>query len=107
MAISESTRVGAQYASLATSTLAGIQTAAKNAAANIPGYTVAVTEGCLCGSQAGAAACSGDGSCISGSPITYITITATATLPLLFGVKGLPASMPARSVMRIRSVGGA
>jgi Flp pilus assembly protein TadG len=106
MTVTDSTRAAAQYAALSNSTLSGVVAAAKNAAAGIPGYNVTASDSCTCGSSAGSSACS-NGTCGSGTPIKYVTITATATLPILFSVKGFPASIPVRSVMRVRATGGA
>lgn len=104
MIVADSARAGAEYA-LTTTTAAdttGMHNTATLSAGDIPGYKAVPLSFCTCVAGGSTASCTG--SCASGSmPIQYAQVTASANLPLLFKVQGLPATIAVQSVSRVRT----
>ena len=104
MVVQDSARTGAAYAipyANATNT-AGMVAAATQSAGAIPGYSAAATNTCACAPGASAISCSS--SCPNNAhPAEYAQVTASANLPLLFGVQGFPASIPITFTARTRT----
>jgi Flp pilus assembly protein TadG len=70
----------------------------------IPNYAIAATNYCTCANGVSSANCGDHTSCGSyGIPNQYIKVTATATLPLLFGITGFPANIKVQSVAIART----
>lgn len=104
MVVADSARAGAEYATMATSAadISGMQTTAINSAGSIANYNAVAAVICSC--TPGGTAVSCGGSCPgNATPAQYAQVTVTATLPLIFGVRGLPASIPVRSVVKVRT----
>ncbi len=76
-----------------------------NLSANgIPGYSISATQYCLCAPGTAQFTCAGHTACGSyGVPNQYVQVTATAQLPLLFSIKGLPTSYSVKSVAIART----
>ncbi len=105
MRVADSARSGAEYgATQSTATdLAGMQNLAFASAGSVPGYNAVAQDVCTCAPGTPAISCSS--SCPAyGVPARYAQVTATATLPLVFGVRGLPLAIQVRSVARIRTI---
>ncbi len=105
MTVIDSARAAGEYATIygqrANSTQ--VQTFATQFATGIHGYTATAALVCTCSPGGAAVDCLS--SCPSGitTPLQYMQITATATLPLVFGIHGLPAGIPVKSVAYIRT----
>jgi Flp pilus assembly protein TadG len=85
IAVGDAARAGAQFGSLSTTNAAnisGIQTAALNAAPDIPGLSASAARVCQC-SNGSTVNCSG-GTCPSGPVRTYAQVTCKATVNALF-----------------------
>jgi Flp pilus assembly protein TadG len=75
-----------------------------NSAGGIPGYSLAITNYCTCANGTPTVSCSSHANCQSyGIPNQYVQVTAKATLPLLFGVKGFPATFSVQSTAIART----
>jgi Flp pilus assembly protein TadG len=75
-----------------------------SSAGGIPNYTIAVTQYCICGPGGAQVSCSSHSVCGSyGIPNQYVQVTATAQLPLLFRIAGLPSSYNVKSVAIART----
>ena len=71
-----------------------IQTIASYSALGVPGFNTVVSNYCTCANGAGTVSCSSHSNCGSyGIPNQYVKVTATATLPLLFKMTGLPRQL--------------
>ena len=109
MRIVDSARAGAMVGTMKgqTNNLTAMQAAATAAAPGIAGYSATAINVCTCAPGSAVVSCSA-GSCPgygnSGNPAEYAQVTATATLPMIFGLRGLPASYPVKSVARVRVV---
>jgi Flp pilus assembly protein TadG len=93
IAVADAARAGAEYGSLASanaSDIAGMQTAALNAAPDIKGLTATAAKVCRCSD--GTAVNCGTGSCATGSVRTYVQVTASTTLTPIFSYSQLPFS---------------
>ena len=100
IAVADSARAGAEYATgFGNGTnVQQMQAVATATAGNVPNYKVTAVNVCNC--SPGGAAVSCTSSCSGyGQPATYAQVTATATLPLVFGSS---ASIPVKSVAIVR-----
>jgi Flp pilus assembly protein TadG len=85
IAVGDAARAGAQFGSLNmanAANISGIQTAALNAAPDIPSLTAAAAQVCRC-SNGSTVNCSG-GTCPSGPVRTYVQVTVKTTVPPIF-----------------------
>jgi Flp pilus assembly protein TadG len=103
IAVGDAARAGAQYGSLSVANAAnisGIQTAALNAAPDIPNLTAAAAEVCKC-SNGATVNCSG-GTCPSGPVRTYVQVTCKTTVNALFSYPklGYTGAVVAMATMR-------
>jgi Flp pilus assembly protein TadG len=103
IAVGDAARAGAQYGSLSTtnaSNISGIQTAALNAAPDIPGITATAAKVCQC-SNGTTVNCSG-GTCPSGPVRTYVQVTVKTTVNPLFSYPqlGYTGAVVATATMR-------
>lgn len=101
--VADAARAGAQFGSLTSSNatnIAGMQTAASNAAPDVRGLTVTASTACQC-SDGSSVNCSG-GSCASGPVRTYVKVTAQATCSPIFSYIPLPfiGTVSASAAMR-------
>ena len=90
-AVADAARAGAQYGSLSAtnaSNLAGMQTAALNAAPDIDGLQTAAAKVCKC-SDGTTVNCTG-GACSTGPVRTYVQVTAWTNLAPIFAYSQLP-----------------
>jgi len=72
--------------------------------AGIPNYSITAVNYCTCANGVGTASCSNHSSCGGyGIPNQYMKVTASATLPLLFGIKGFPLNIKVTSVAIART----
>ncbi len=70
----------------------------------IPNYSVSATNYCTCANGASIVSCSSHQNCGNyGIPNQYLKVTATASLPLIFGVSGFPARINVQSVAIART----
>ena len=75
-----------------------------NSTPAIPGYSLAITYYCTCANGTPTVSCSSHTNCSSyGIPNQYVQATAKASLPLLFGVKGFPATFSVQSTAIART----
>lgn len=89
-AVANAARVGAQYAISSPpreTDTAGIRSAVIDSAPSFSGLTVTSTRSCQC---PGSSSVSCGGSCGSGSMLTYVQVTVTATSSAIFSYSGLP-----------------
>jgi Flp pilus assembly protein TadG len=103
IAAADAARAGAQFGSLSSSNasnLAGMQTAALNAAPDVPGLTATAAKVCKC-SDGSTVNCSG-GSCASGPVRVYAQVIVQATCTSIFSYSQLPftGAVNAESTMR-------
>jgi Flp pilus assembly protein TadG len=85
IAVGDAARAGAEYGSISTtnaSNISGIQTAALNAAPDIPNLTASAAQVCSC-SNGSTVNCSG-GTCPSGPVRTYVQVTVRTTVNPIF-----------------------
>ena len=85
IAVGDAARVGAQFGSLSTanaSNISGMQTAALNAAPDIPNLTASAAKVCQC-SNGNTVNCS-SGTCPSGPVRTYVQVTVKTSVPAIF-----------------------
>jgi Flp pilus assembly protein TadG len=91
ISVADAARAGAQYGSLSAanaSNVAGMQSAALNAAPDVPGLAAAAVKVCKC-SNGTVVNCSG-GSCSSGPVRVYAQVTASATAAPLINYSLVP-----------------
>ena len=104
--VADSARVAAElgtYRTYATNTSL-MQLVGSYSAIGIPGYAVTATNYCTCANGTTVVSCASHANCGSyGIPNQYVKVTATASLPLIFGIKGLPASLSVQSVAIART----
>jgi Flp pilus assembly protein TadG len=95
----------ATYRPFATNAQNVEQVVASGSASGIPNYATSIVNYCTCANGvAGSASCNDHSSCGTyGIPNQYVKVTATATLPLIFGIKGFPASINVQSVAIART----
>jgi hypothetical protein len=93
--VADSARSAAMSATTLTwaNNMSNVQTVGSASASGIPGYTIAVTQYCLCAPGSGS----------YGIPNQYVQVTASAQLPLLFSIKGFPATYSVKSVAIART----
>jgi Flp pilus assembly protein TadG len=103
--VADAARAGVQYGAQSVVTAAdtsGMQTAAKNDAADLSALNVSATSFCACvdGSQVNCIT----GTCSSGTPGTYVQVTTSTTFTPLIDYPGLPSSIPLgdTAVMRVQ-----
>ncbi len=105
MTVIDSARAAAEYTTIygQEANTSKVQTFAGQFAAGIPGYGVSAALVCTCNPGGGSIGClSSCGGAVT-TPLQYTQVTATATLPLIFGVSGFPARIPVKSVAIIRT----
>jgi Flp pilus assembly protein TadG len=93
IAVADAARAGAQFGSLSitnASNIAGMQTAAINAAPDIVGLTATAVKSCQC-SNGTVVNCAG-GTCSSGPVRTYVQVTVRAATTAIFSYSQLPFS---------------
>jgi Flp pilus assembly protein TadG len=94
MQIQEAAAAGAAYGTIPgnQSNLTGMQTAAQNAAAGISGFSAVATEIYEC--TAGGSTVTSSTTCSGyGTPITYVQVTTSATIPVYLAYPGMPSSL--------------
>jgi Flp pilus assembly protein TadG len=104
--VADSARSAAMSATTLTwaNNMSNVQTVGSASASGIPGYTIAVTQYCLCAPGSAQITCSSHSACGSyGIPNQYVQVTASAQLPLLFSIKGFPATYSVKSVAIART----
>jgi Flp pilus assembly protein TadG len=102
IAVSDAARAGAQYGSMTpdnAADVAGMQAAARNAAPTLTDITASAVRSCKC---ANGSAVSCTGSCSTGSMLTYVQVTTSATAPNWFSYTGLSftGAVSSTAVMR-------
>jgi Flp pilus assembly protein TadG len=103
----DSARAAAQYATLQgiSTNLTAIQNVASTSAASISGYHAVAADVCTCGPGGAVVACTSTTSCSGyGTPSEYVTVTASASIPLLFAIRGFPITLPVQSIAGTRVV---
>lgn len=94
MQIMEAATAGASYGAINGNQkdFAGMQTVARNSAAGVPGFNVVASNVFTCNPQGtpvtSATTCAG-----YGTPIEYVKVTTSATIPTLLPFPGLPTSL--------------
>lgn len=103
--VADAARAGVQYGAQSVVTAAdpsGMQTAAKNDAADLSSLSVTAGSFCACvdGSQVNCIT----GTCSSGAPGTFVQVTTSTTFTPLVDYPGLPSSIPLSdtAVMRVQ-----
>lgn len=109
MSVEDAARAGAEYGSLPgkVNDLAGMQTAARNAAGGLSTLQVTASNWCSCTPNGSptpcASTCSG-----SGNPVQYVQVQTSATVNTVLGVKtilnytGLPTSLTLQGFSALR-----
>jgi Flp pilus assembly protein TadG len=101
--IIDAASAGAKYGANGNSTnIAGMQTAAINDAADVPGFSVTASRYCSCVAGGATVSCTSSCSLYPNTPAAYVTVTTSAPGPLLFKVVGLPSSLPLSATSTIR-----
>ena len=104
MIVADSARAGAEFAvpwANATNTT-GMVAVATQSAGSVPGYSAVAANVCRCTPGGSAVSCSNR--CANGAaPAEYAQVTASATVPLIFGIQGLPAAIPLSSTAEVRT----
>ncbi len=105
MIVIDSTRAAAERATIYGQQIntSQVQTFARQFAAGVPGYSASAVVVCTCNPGGSAISCTSSCGGTITSPLQYMQVTATASLPLVFGVTGLPTSLPVKSVATIRT----
>ncbi|HUB77366.1 MAG TPA: TadE/TadG family type IV pilus assembly protein [Bryobacteraceae bacterium] len=103
IAVGDAARAGAEFGSISVSNASntsGMQTAALNAAPDIPGLAASAAKVCSC-SNGSTVNCSG-GSCPSGPVRTYVQVTVSTTMSPLFSYPwlGYTGAVAATTTMR-------
>jgi len=103
IAVGDAARAGAEFGSISmtnASNTSGMQTAALNAAPDIPGLTASAAKVCSC-SNGSTVNCSG-GTCPSGPVRTYVQVTVRTTVSPLFSYPrlGYTGAVVATTTMR-------
>jgi hypothetical protein len=103
VAVSDAARAGAQYGSMTpdnAADIAGMQAAARNAAPTLTDMTVSAAPACKC-ANGSAVSCSA--SCTTGSMLTYVQVTTSATAPNWFSYTGLSYTGAVSSTATMRA----
>ena len=105
MTVIDSTRAAAEYATVygQRANSGQVQTFASQFASGIPGYSASAAVVCTCNPGGGGVSCTSSCGGPVTTPLQYMRITATATLPLIYGVQGFPTSLPVRANVSIRT----
>jgi len=104
IAVGDAARAGAQYGSLGptnASDITGMQTAATNAAPDIPNITATAAKVCQC-SNGSVVNCSG-GTCQTGPVRTYVQVTVRTSVPPLFSYPRLGDSGAVKATATMRA----
>ncbi len=105
MTVIDSVRAAGEYATIygQQANSNQVQTFATQFGSGIPGYTASAALVCACNPGGGAVSClSSCGGAVT-TPLQYMQVTATATLPLIYGVQGFPSTIPVKSIAFIRT----
>ena len=104
--VADSARSAAEAATTYTwaNNMSYVRLVGNSSASGIPGYSIAATQYCLCAPGTAQFACASHTACGTyGVPNQYVQVTATAQLPLLFSIKGLPSTYSVKSVAIART----
>ena len=102
--VNDAASVGARFGSVAgnQTNTSGMQAAAMTAANGLSGFTATATSYCTCNPGGSQISC--NSSCPSlPTPVEYVEVTTHATVPVLFKVTSIPASiqLSATSILRV------
>lgn len=102
MVVSEAAHAGTAYSCLPgkASDLQGMQNAAVAAAGTVSPFSVTAANWCSCTANGSQVLCSS--TCGGASPIEYAQVKTSATLPVLLGYPGLPASFSLNGFSAVR-----
>ncbi len=102
MVVSEAAHAGTAYSSLPgkSSDLQGMQNAAVAAAGNMSPFSATATNWCSCNANGSPVSCSS--TCGGASPLEYAQVKTSATLPVVLGYPGLPASFSLNGFSAVR-----
>lgn len=105
MTVIDSIRASAEYATIygQRANSGQVEALAQQFASGIPGYSVSASLACVCNPGGGGVSCTSSCGGAVTTPLQYMQITATATLPLLYGVRGFPTNIPVTSTAFIRT----
>jgi Flp pilus assembly protein TadG len=114
MTVVDSARAAAEsatirnYAVINSNSAATIVWVASNSAPAIPNYTATVSNYCTCGPTGGAGStvsCGSHSGCpVYGIPAQYVKVVVSASLPIIFPLKGFPATFNVQSTSIVRTV---
>lgn len=111
MSVEDAARAGAEYGALPgkAGDLAGMQTAARNAAAGLGTLQVTASSWCSCTPNGGTVSCASTCSGSSpGNPVEYVQVQTNATVPTVLGIHtilnytGLPTSLTLQGFSALR-----
>jgi Flp pilus assembly protein TadG len=100
--LADAARAGAQYGAISVTNstdIAGMQSAAVNAAPQLTGVTATAVRSCQC-SDGSAVSCSG--SCAGGRMLIYVNVTARASSSAIWSYPGLPFSGDTTATAKMR-----
>lgn len=100
--VTEAAHAGTAYSSLPgkSSDVQGMQNAALAAAGGTSSLSAVATNWCGCNANGTPVSCSS--TCSGASPMVYAQVTTTATVPVLLGYPGLPASFSLNGFSAVR-----
>jgi Flp pilus assembly protein TadG len=113
MTVLDSARAGAEaammrnYAVISVGNAAFLANVATTSASNIPNYTATASSYCSCaptGAVGSTVSCASHSNCPGyGIPAQYTKVVVTASLPILFGLTGFPATYDVQSSSIVRT----
>ena len=100
--VSEAARAGTAYSCLPgkSSDLQGMKDAAVAAAGAVSPFSATATNWCSCNANGSPVSCAS--TCSGASPLEYAQVKTSATLPVLLGYPGLPASFSLSGFSAVR-----
>ena len=104
MIVSQAAHAGTSYGLIAgnDTNIVGMQQAALVAGSSLQSFTATASEWCTCAPKGAAVGCSS--ACPSGSPLAYVQVNTSATLPALFNYTAFPVAfnLSGSSAIRVR-----
>ena len=101
--VSDAALAGAEYGTFSgqSTNYSGMQTAAANDAAGLPGFSATATKYCSCSPGGSSVSCATN--CTGyGTPVAYVQVQASATIATLFPYTSLTGSFALKSTATLR-----